>query len=124
MFSLSVLGTSTNDLDSQKCQYYQQSQINIRKLSTTINNNNNAMQNSTLSNTSSSSSSSINSSGKYGNMPHSQSTNDISAIFGRAWHAATANSNNNTMRVERKNNGKGREQKGQRTLLRISNHVI
>lgn len=80
-----VLG-STNDLDSQKCQYYQQSQINIRKLSTTINNNNNnnAMQNSTLSNTSSSSSSSINSSSKYGNMPHSQSTNDVSAIFGRA----------------------------------------
>jgi hypothetical protein len=55
-------------------------------------------------------------------MPHSQSTNDISAIFGRAWHA---NTNNNTMRVERKSNGKGREQKGQqRTLLRISNHVI
>lgn len=84
-FPFSVLG-STNDLDSQKCQYYQQSQINIRKLSTTINNNNNnnPMQNSTLSNTSSSSSSSINSSSKYGNMPHSQSTNDVSAIFGRA----------------------------------------
>lgn len=77
----------------KQCQYYSshqqaqqqhQQQPNIRKLSTTINNNNNTMQHSTISNTSSSSSSSINSSGKYG-MSHSQSTGDVSTIYGKAW---------------------------------------
>ena len=50
------------------------------------------MQYSTISNTSSSSSSSINSSGKYG-MSHSQSTGDVSAIYGKAWHVHTLDKN-------------------------------
>ncbi|CAG9798917.1 unnamed protein product [Chironomus riparius] len=79
---IKVLGTSTTELDvttQKQCQYYQPPQF--RKISTTINNH--AMQYSTISNTSSSSSSSINSSGKYG-MSHSQSTGDVSAIYGKA----------------------------------------
>jgi hypothetical protein len=82
-----VLASSATELDTaQQKQYQMYQQQNIRKLSTTINgnNNNNTMQHSTISNTSSSSSSSLTGgSGKYG-MSHSQSTGDVSAIFGRA----------------------------------------
>jgi hypothetical protein len=87
---LSVLAASASELDvvQQQKQYQIYQQQNIRKLSTNItsnnNNNNNTMQHSTISNTSSSSSSSLTGgSGKYG-MSHSQSTGDVSAIFGRA----------------------------------------
>jgi hypothetical protein len=82
-----VMASSASELDTaQQKQYQMYQQQNIRKLSTTNNgnNNNNTMQHSTISNTSSSSSSSLTGgSGKYG-MSHSQSTGDVSAIFGRA----------------------------------------
>jgi hypothetical protein len=86
LLSFAVLASSATELDTaQQKQYQMYQQQNIRKLSTTINgNNNNTMQHSTISNTSSSSSSSLTGgSGKYG-MSHSQSTGDVSAIFGRA----------------------------------------
>ncbi|CAO1363011.1 unnamed protein product [Diamesa tonsa] len=87
-YTKEILTTSTTDLDAaqqkqQQYQMYQQQQQNIRKLSTTLNNNNNNTIHSTISNTSSSSSSSLNASNKYG-MSHSQSTGDVSTIFGRA----------------------------------------
>lgn len=104
-FVVPVLASSATELDAaqqQQKQYQMYQQQNIRKLSTTINNtnnntnnnNNNTMQHSTISNTSSSSSSSLTGgSGKYG-MSHSQSTGDVSAIFGRAWHASGSNTLN------------------------------
>ncbi|CRK93582.1 CLUMA_CG007115, isoform A [Clunio marinus] len=96
-----VLASSASEIDAaqqqQQKQYQVYQQQNIRKISTTSNNNNNninninnnnnnsnTMHHSTISNTSSSSSSSLTGgSGKYG-MSHSQSTGDVSAIFGRA----------------------------------------
>jgi hypothetical protein len=97
-------------------------QQNIRKLSTTINgNNNNTMQHSTISNTSSSSSSSLTGgSGKYG-MSHSQSTGDVSAIFGRAWHVG--GSNTLTLSTSKSNGSLKNKEHQQKKMLRMDNLI-
>lgn len=127
--SFSVLAPSTTELDEAQQQqklYQMHQQQNTRKLSTTINNtnnnNNNTMQHSTISNTSSSSSSSLTGgSGKYG-MSHSQSTGDVSAIFGRAWH--TTVSNNLTLSVSKSNSSlKNKEKQQQQKVLRMDNLI-
>lgn len=125
----SVLTSSASELDSaqqqQQKQYQMYQQHNIRKLSTTMNNNNNnnnAMQHSTISNTSSSSSSSLTGgSGKYG-VSHSQSTGDVSAIFGRAWHAS--GSNTLTLSTSKSNGSlKHKEHQQQQKVLRMDNLI-
>lgn len=129
LWILSVLASSATELEAaqqQQKQYQIYQQQNIRKLSTTINNNNNinnnTMQHSTISNTSSSSSSSLNGgSGKYG-MSHSQSTGDVSAIFGRAWHV---NGSNTIALSSSKSNGslKNKEHQQQQKILRMDNLI-
>lgn len=97
--SIKIKNTSSGDFDviqrkQQQYQIYQQQQQLVKKLSTSIssnnnhNNSNNLNNNATMhsSNTSSNSSSSsltASANGKY-NMAHSQSTGDVSTIFGRA----------------------------------------
>lgn len=121
-----VLASSATELDAaqqQQKQYQLYQQQNIRKLSTTINNNNNSnnntMQHSTISNTSSSSSSSLTgASGKYG-MSHSQSTGDVSAIFGRAWHV----SGSNTLSTSKSNGSLKNKEQQQQKILRMDNLI-
>lgn len=130
-----VLTSSATDLDAaqqQQKQYQIYQQQNIQKLSTTNNSNNNnnnninnAMQHSTISNTSSSSSSSLTGgSGKYG-MSHSQSTGDVSAIFGRAWHVNGNGSNTLTLSTSKSNSSlKNKEQhQQQQKVLRMDNLI-